>query len=627
MLRNALLALVALTLLAGAGLVVAVASLRPFQVDEVEHVHAAYEVRAGRLLYRDVRQSHGPLLYLLLAPVIEPDEPVASFFHARAVSTAMLLGTVLLVGIAGRRLSTPLGGALAAGLALVHTTMAGRGIEVRPDGGVALCVAAALAVELSPLERRRRYVIEALLLSAAFLFTDKAAFACFAFGCLWLTAAVRERAPGLLLRPLAAWVAPLAVAAGVMAWLGNLGDFLRLAVVDVAATATGLAAYGPRSFWPGDFLVNEGARNLLFSALAVAGLASGGLAWYRTCSRARRRLGATGGDAPPRGLRFTAFLAAVLVASLWCNPFPFPYLHLTVLPTLAVLAAAVVANAARARGLDLGRPAGAVLLLGILWLAAAPGVPYLVRLARLPQEPQLETLRQVQRTTAPGDPVFDMAGLYFRPDAVYAYVTTINSLERYRTGELPPISEELRRHRAVAYIASYRTDWLGAEERAFLDRHFVHYDRNLYLLGCDLSGLAPGEARRFEALAGRRFRHDGAARIRVDGRLFGAGFLARGWHRIELASRGGAESSSGPERLILETPPPVAWPPRPPRELYEDFDWGPWETLPRLGARDPRSLSNPRGGRGTPPPGLAAAQNSARSSRFWLDQTTRLDAP
>src|SRR5207253_10387294 len=74
-------------------LAVAIAWNRSYQVDEVEHIHAAYNIRDGRVLYRDFWQSHSPLLYVLLTPVIDVNDPVASYHARRLVSLCVLLSS------------------------------------------------------------------------------------------------------------------------------------------------------------------------------------------------------------------------------------------------------------------------------------------------------------------------------------------------------------------------------------------------------------------------------------------------------------------------------------------------------------------------------------------------------
>ncbi len=534
-------------------LLVEIATNRPFQVDEVEHVHAAFETRVGRLIYRDFRQTHDPLLYPLLALVIDPAHPVASFHRSRAVSTTFLIAIILLTAYCAGRLSNALGGLLALGLALTHTTLIERGMEVRPDVPAALCIVAALAVELSGIERRRRFVLEGLILSLSFLFINKAAFACFAFGCLWLASAIRRRSPGLVLWPMAAWTLPVAAAFGLMAWLGSLEGFLRINVVSAVSEALGEVPF-KASFGPWPFLAREGSRNVVFSALAVVGLAYGVASWWPRSRFADGRL------------RFTGFLGVVLVASLWLNPYPFPYLHVTVLPTLAVLAAVAVARLAAARGLTAAGPAGIGLVAALVAVSLLLAAPRLVEVATRSQQEQLATLKTIQRVTGPDDPVFDMAGFYFRPDGQYAYAMAGAIFARYRAGGLAPIPEELRRTGTVAVIFNYRTTWLGPKDRRFLSEHYVQYDRNIFLLGIALSKLGPGDGTRFEALVGKRFRFDGRGRIAVDGKPFEEGFLARGWHTVERIE------GDGPARLIMETPGRAPWPPRPPRQLFVNFD-------------------------------------------------------
>ena len=204
-----------------------------------------------------------------------------------------------------------------------------------------------------------------------------------------------------------------------------------------------------------------------------------------------------------------------------------------------------------------------VALVGVAFLLSSPR---LIEVATRSQRDQIETLDRIQRLTGPNDPVFDMVGFYFRPDGHFAYALPGNIFARYQAGGLAPIPEELRRTGTVAVIFNYRTTWLGPKDRRFLAGHYVQYDRNVFLLGIALSDLGPGEEKRFEALVGRRFRYDGDGRIAVDGKPFEEGFLARGRHTVERIE------GDGPARLILTTPGPVPWPPRPPRRLFVNFD-------------------------------------------------------
>lgn len=532
---------------------------RAFQVDEVEHIHAAYNVSQGQLIYADFNQPHNPLLYYVLWPAVDPGEPEESFRRARLVTTAFFVLTVALCGVCAFRLGGYPAGLLTSGLALSHTTLVERGMEVRTDGPMTLMVVAALAVELSGMSRMKRFCWEALLLSAAFLYTNKACFACFAFGCLWLLTAVRTRRPALVAAPMAVWAAPILAAFGLMAAAGNLAAFWDVnfdrAVGELARTTEYSNKFSFARTWL--YLEPESMRNVAFSVIALAGWILGMAAW--------RRRGEEGKGLS--GLRFTAFLALVLFASLWVNPFPFPYLHVTVLPVFAVLAGFAGARLiARMRLEPHGTAAWAVVLL-LAGSAAIQGMPFLAWRGVSFLEPQLETLREIQRVTEPDDAVFDLAGLYFRPDGHRFYLMTGHALARYRLGEregIPRIPDELRRTGAVAFIMNYRFDWLPPEDVGFLNERFVHYDGNIFLLGSQLV-IEPGEAIDFEVLKSKDFRYDGAGAVLVDGEPFREGFLEKGRHRITRVELNGLD------RLIMATPPPVRWPPRPPGRLFAFF--------------------------------------------------------
>jgi hypothetical protein len=557
LLRPLLLGLLGTLIVLGLVIVGVVSSGRALQVDEVEHVHAAYNVRRGQLPYEDFHQPHNPLLYYALWPVVDPEEPEESFRRSRLVTTAVLVLNVALCGICAGRLGGLPAAVLALCLSLSHTTFVERGLEVRTDGPMSALVVAALAVELSGMPRRKRYGLEALLLSGAFLLTNKACFACFAFGCLWLLEAVRTRRPALVAVPMAIWIVPLLVAFGLMAAAGNLAAFLDLnfgrAVGELARTTENSSEFSFSRTWV--FVQGESARNLAFCVVALAGWLIGMASWRR-------------GGGRVAGLRFTAYLAVVLFASLWLNPFPFPYLHVTILPVFVVLAGVAGARLIAWMGLEPHRPAAWAVVLFLAAAAAVQGMPFIAWRGVSFLEHQFATLREVQRVVEPQDAVFDMAGLYFRPDAHRFYFMTGHTLARYRLGEevggIPRIPDELRRNEAVAFIVNYRFDWLPPSEQWFLHNHFVHFEGNVFLIGSRLL-LEPGETIDFEVLKGKTFRYDGEGSILVDGEPFSEGFLDKGTHRITRVER------NGRDRLIMAVPSPRRWPPSPPSQLYEFF--------------------------------------------------------
>jgi hypothetical protein len=539
---GALAALALIGLLLAARLVASVSWNRDFQVDEVEHIHSAYNWADGRRIYADFWEGHNPLLYLLLRPVVDAERPISTYRSARAVMLAFLAGTVLLAGFAAARLAgSAAAGILAAGLLLVHSTYVERGIEVRPDGALAFCTAGALAAGLLRRSALERALVQAAFLSAGFLFTQKAVFHCTAFGCLWLWQAWRERRPALVALPVGLWTLPVAAAALVLAATDSLAAYLQYNVAN-QLQVVGRTALSEHAFAPWSFLRQEGLRNLFFMVASAAALPFAAL-------RARE-------------LGFAAFLCAVLLAYLWVNPGPYPYLHVGVLPAFAVLAAAAIGRTLLAAATPLA--AGAMVAL-CLALAASTSVPRLVAKTVPANGIQLATLAEIGRITAPDDRVFDLAGLYLRPDAYPIFVMTGIMMGRYRAGGFPPIAPALDANQTVAAILNYRIGWLPEPDARFLREHFVHYGGNILVLGTRLDGLQPGESRPFRVLKTAPFRQQGSGSLRVDGQPFSRGILERGAH--VLSSDDGIASG----KLILDTPEPHPTG-APPRDLFLGFD-------------------------------------------------------
>ena len=585
-------------MLAGVGLAVAGSMNRAFQVDEVQHVHVAYLLRRGFTPYSDFWEGHHLLLHLLLAPVVDPDDPVGSFHRARLVVLALLFGSIAVAGLCARRLAGSPAAIVTVGLLLFQTTFIERGMEVRPDIGVVFCALVALACELSPRPQTRRHVLEALALSFAFLFSNKAVILCFAFGCLWLVRAARERRPSQVVTPMLVWCAPLAAMFGALALLGSLDEYWASHFGD---QLNHLARASGHDFSPWRYLPTELSRNRVFVLAAIGGLGCTLAAGIRDLPRLAAAAGAvllalwavsrepfpvaalavgfaglTGwafdlreaGDR--RGQHAAAgWIALCALLGLWINPFPFPYFFITAIAPLAVVAGALVARLShRAPG---GAPTLVVRasLLAVLGLAAWFAAPRLARKAIVTTDYQVATLQAVHAITAPDEPVFDLVGLYFRPNAYSVHVMTGVMVDRYGQGAFPRMIPELRRNGVTAWIESYRTDWLPAEEKRFLREHFVRWAGPIFVLGADLRELSPGQKRRYEVIARKEYRFEGEGELLVDGVPFTRATLERGWHVLE------ARRPIRNARLILATAParvPALL--QRPRNLYAaaDFD-------------------------------------------------------
>ena len=250
---------------------------------------------------------------------------------------------------------------------------------------------------------------------------------------------------------------------------------------------------------------------------------------------------------------------------LLANPYPYPYLHVGVLPALAV-----VAGMGAAHGLELLRDRStptAVVTVAIVGLAAAQYSSRILAKAKDTHEVQVALMEALHEVTGPGDAVFDAVGLYLRPHGAYAGVIPHNIAAEYRRGDYPSLIDDMRARQTVATMYNYRTAvYLPPAERRFMEEHFVHYAGNLFVMGVDLSRSVPGEVRRFEVLKERAFKFTGpAGSLEVDGRSFQAGVLTRGEHSLRIVgpTAGGA---------LLMDPPGERMARAAPAKIYVNFD-------------------------------------------------------
>lgn len=118
-----------------------VAGTRRFNVDEFEHVHAAWYVLQGDVPYRDFFEHHHPLLWYLLAPLVALTEPSFDvLFVARGLMWVCFVGCSGLLFLIGRRLHSATAGFWAAVLWTSFEPVLSSGYEVRPDTPMTLCL-------------------------------------------------------------------------------------------------------------------------------------------------------------------------------------------------------------------------------------------------------------------------------------------------------------------------------------------------------------------------------------------------------------------------------------------------------------------------------------------------------
>ena len=72
---------------------------RRFDIDELEHAHAAWCVAQGLIPYRDFFEHHPPALYLLSAPFFRAMSPGAGFDRAAQTLVMCRVAMWLLAGV------------------------------------------------------------------------------------------------------------------------------------------------------------------------------------------------------------------------------------------------------------------------------------------------------------------------------------------------------------------------------------------------------------------------------------------------------------------------------------------------------------------------------------------------
>jgi 4-amino-4-deoxy-L-arabinose transferase-like glycosyltransferase len=165
---------------------------RRFDIDELEHAHAAWCVAQGLIPYRDFFEHHPPALYLLSAPFFHAMSPGAGFDRAVYTLVMCRVAMWLLAAVAialTHRLATiaiqPAGlanGVWAVFLLATSFQFLNTAMEFRPDVPAVVCVLTAFVCALEPQRRnspvQRWWPLAAgAALGASLLFTQKAIFA------------------------------------------------------------------------------------------------------------------------------------------------------------------------------------------------------------------------------------------------------------------------------------------------------------------------------------------------------------------------------------------------------------------------------------------------------------------
>jgi len=385
------------------GLAVLMALRHPFNHDEFEHLHAAWNMQHGLRPYVDFFEHHHPLIWYFLLPILWIfGETTTAVLAARF----LMLGCLLVIGrqifvLTGRIFRTPGARLFAVAFLFSNVLFVYGGVEVRPDVPQLLLILGAV-LELAAFEKdgkNGRLPAAAFLSSLAFLFLQKTVLFLFAAAVAWLW---RRRDPGAPKPP------ARTKAAAAAAFLTPIGLFLSTlwisgALPDYWACSWLFNLNRGSSPRPALFFLMTFAENFLHYAL--------GLAVFVLVVRGKW------------GKRIPLILPATILV---CGAAPFllgsPYAQYFLLPValLSVLCGGFLAEALpRFRG-------RALVPIFVLFLALPPAVSFGIR-AIVGNRAQIKLVGYVLRNTTPADCVYDGRAEFnvFRRDIHYFWFMEI----------------------------------------------------------------------------------------------------------------------------------------------------------------------------------------------------------
>jgi hypothetical protein len=393
--------------------------------DEIEHVHASWKVLQGERVYVDFFEHHHPLLYFVLAPLIEAcGEHSSTLLVCRLAMLPFVAGVVLITFVLSRRAFGPRTAMLAALLLMATPSFVAKAIEVRPDVPQTFFGLLALLL-LCPRKGRPSWLAcgaAGVCLGIAFLFLQKAVFFAAALGAVMLWRVAR-RQMGM--------AGVLALAAGALLplipfawWLTCRNDLAQYFLVNWTLNA---------HFIGGPGLPNV-VKNLTKVLLFEPGIC---LLTVLALTRLPR-------SAKRRELMFLAVGTGLL---LFFGRSPQLQSWLALFPLLAILAAAAFV---RMRGLRSRRAlallAGCVLLPGLIGsVTLDPNRAFLHKYTYRKLGDQLREIDYVLAITGPEDRVYDASAQFnlFRHDVDYFWfsIAPDEALAAYRS--LRPVEFEL----------------------------------------------------------------------------------------------------------------------------------------------------------------------------------------
>lgn len=390
-------------LLAALAFRISVTPNRFLDVDELEHLNAAYAIAHGESLYGSLFENHPPLLYWSLQPLVRSGfgaEPLI-----RAARWAVLvpcLGILLLTAVLARRLAGVTGALLAPLLLLTSAYFFEKGVEVRPDVPGAFFLL--LGIWLLTRRGRVAWSTAGVAFGLAVFFTPKALFA--AAGALFgrlLSDRARDSKSFAAAAPIV-WtlVGGAIVSSMILAALASTGA-LRGFWHDCIGTSAHMTIddpWGTRWGLLGGAILKANPATWVLGAIGVGQLL-----------RSREVLP----ECPPRTMIPCSLLAAL--AGFFLMNAPLRQYFLFVLPALAIAAAWAAARLGHALGASLR---GVVVRVALLLALVVPPCFTLLPVQR--QGVEIDVMRTVLQATDSKDRVLDLwSGLYLTRLPAYRY--------------------------------------------------------------------------------------------------------------------------------------------------------------------------------------------------------------
>ncbi|HEX7578665.1 MAG TPA: hypothetical protein VF580_01600 [Thermoanaerobaculia bacterium] len=449
---------------------------------------------------------------------------------ARVEGLVLALIVAFLVGWMGKRLGRTTPETLfAVAVLLSFSNFMERSFRVRSDSVSVFFIAGAMTAATWP--GASAAAVSGVLAGAAFLSTQKAAFAVAALGIGWVSGALRPASKTRAYGEALAFAAGFALAVlGYAAWFGGFGTGALAVVRMVFLSPLDFAARSLTYYSGLELYVTQTLeRNVLPYALCAAGVLLATLR-IRELSDAARRL---------------LIVALVVPPCVFFGVQTWPYVFVLPIVVLAVFSPEVPRFVAR-RAPGLAAPVLLILLAGLAFSLARN-----VRYLRASNEDQLSIVRVVENLLGPEDRYLDgtwmiatrrHAGkIWWDAQGIRAIVESANR------GDFTELDAAFAEQPKVV-ILNYRTQTLGPLLARYVVRSYVRAAPNALLSGIQIDGT--GEVLFENRWAGRYRLYDAKGRLRdaafrLDGDVVvGDVLVGLGPHRLAL------RDSTGPAFLL-----------------------------------------------------------------------------